>query len=75
MKARTAQRAPLALVSAPAQRPDFTFEIRKALSAAAGKRINDEMRAEILRRDFGPVHIRGDNAPALRLPSGWKAPR
>jgi hypothetical protein len=54
---------------------DFTFEFRKALSAAAGKRIGDDYRAEILSRDFAAVHIAGDRAPVLRLPASWRAPR
>jgi len=54
---------------------DFTFEVRRALSAAAAKHIGDDLRAEILRRDFGAVHIRGDRAPVLHLPTNWKAPR
>lgn len=69
-------------MSAPARKlrvvgggEDFTKEFRRALSAACGKHIGDEYRAEILGRDFGPMHIRADRAPALRLPANWKAPR
>lgn len=59
----------------PADEPLDTTEFRRALSAACGKRVNDDMRAEIGGRDWSRVHIAGDRARPLMLPAGWKAPR
>lgn len=71
----TRLRATPALRIVAAEPVDFTREIRVALSAACGKRIGDDMRAEIMRR-FDPMcHVRGDRAEPLRLPAGWRAPR
>ena len=66
--------AALKLVRTTQQR-DFTFEFRKALSAAAGKRIGDEMRAEILQRFDNRCHIRGDRSAPIRLPANWRRVR
>lgn len=39
--------------------------------------IGDLMRADIRKRDWSPVHVRGDRSPPLDLPArvgrGWRA--
>lgn len=54
---------------------DMLFEFRRALSAAAGKHVGDDYRAEIMRRFDNRCHIRGDKARAIRLPANWRRPR
>lgn len=65
----------LRVVEAEPSLAALTFEFRKALSAAAGKHIGDDYRAEIMRRFDNSCHVRGDRAPAITLPRNWRAPR